>query len=255
MSIKVTFVFGLLLASGWTQEPIVEAENVSDPVKEASVKGKSEVISGNEKTDEKNFNKDVDEKVEKTENGVKASAKASASFYFNFEEFIAKLFEALEQNKDENSDEEENNKKDEIIEEGENNVENNPAEETRSPCNFCFNVHARSSASASARSTFFLNYNFSNPKRDEENNEVENTEGPRESVEENRENISNQADQNRVEEDEKTSDAELIKVPEHCNQQNGEGKEPSVDKPLNDEPLVDESLNDEDKTQVKEVEQ
>jgi len=245
MSIKVTFVFGLLLASGWTQEPIVEAENFSDPVKEASVEGKSEVISGNEKTDDKNFNKDVDEKVEKTENGVKASAKASASFNFNFEEFIAKLSEALEQNKDENNDEEENNKEDEINEEGENNVENNPAEEARSPCNFYFDVHARSSASASARSTSLFNYNIYEPKKDGENNEVENAEEPQESVNENSENVSNQEDQNKVEENEQTSDVELIEVPEYCNQQNGEGKEPSLEEPLKTE----------DETQVEEVEQ
>ena len=81
MSIKINFVFGLLLASGWTQEPIVEAENVSDSVEEASVEGKSEVISGNERTDDKNFNKKVDEIVEKTENGVKASGIYFVYYY------------------------------------------------------------------------------------------------------------------------------------------------------------------------------
>jgi len=242
MSMKVTFVFGLLLASGWTQEPIVEAENVSDSVKEAFVEGKSEVISGNEKTDDKNLNKEVDEKVEKTENGVKASAKASASFSFNFEEFIAKLFEALEKNKDENNDEEEKKKEEDNIEEGENNVKKNPAEEMRSPCNYCYNVHARSLASASSSSSFY--YNFYEPKKADKNNEVENAEEQQENVGENSENINNRADQNKVQEDEQTSDVEPIRVTEHCNQQNGEDKEPSVDEPLKTE----------DETQVEEVE-
>jgi len=76
MSIKLTFVFGLLLASGWTQEQILELENVSEPekvkepVKEASNEANAEVNLADEKIDDDKLYKDVDENVEKTENGV-----------------------------------------------------------------------------------------------------------------------------------------------------------------------------------------
>merc|ERR1712013_474609 len=94
MNIKFTFVFGLLLASGWTQEQVLESEinqkpeeisepeKVLEPVKEAFVDAKAEVNLGNEKIQDK-LNKEVNENVEKTDNGVDASANASASFNFN----------------------------------------------------------------------------------------------------------------------------------------------------------------------------
>jgi len=109
MSIKLTFVFGLLLASGWTQEQVsepekvLEPENVLEPIKEASVEALAEVNLGDEKIEDDKLNKEVDENVEKTENGLKVSASASSSFNFNFEEFIAKLFEAFQQNKENNN--------------------------------------------------------------------------------------------------------------------------------------------------------
>jgi len=111
MSIKLTFVFGLLLASGWTQDQVLEPKkisepgNVSEPVKisepieEASVEAKAEVNLGNEKIEDGKLNKEVDKNVEKIGNGVKASASASSSFNFNFEEFLEKLLEVFEQNK------------------------------------------------------------------------------------------------------------------------------------------------------------
>ena len=86
MSIKLTFVFGLLLASGWTQEQVLESEinqkpeeisepeKVLEPVKEAFVEAKAEVNLGNKKIQDK-LNKEVDENVEKTDNGVEASGK------------------------------------------------------------------------------------------------------------------------------------------------------------------------------------
>jgi len=115
MIIKLTFVFGLLLASGWTQEQVLEPEkvlepeNILEPIKEASVKAVAEVNLGNEKIEDDKLNKEVDENVEQTKNGVKASASASSSFSFNFEEFIAKLFEAFEQNKENNNEGENSN--------------------------------------------------------------------------------------------------------------------------------------------------
>ena len=80
MSIKLTFVFGLLLASGWTQEQVLEPENVSEPkkvkepVKEASNEANAEVNFWDEKIDDDKLNKNFDEN-KKTENGVKASGK------------------------------------------------------------------------------------------------------------------------------------------------------------------------------------
>jgi len=252
MSIKLTFVFGLLLASGWTQEQVLEPEKVSEPekvkepVKEASYEANAEVKFGDEKIDDDKLNKNVDEN-KKTENGVKASAKASASFSFNFEELLAKWFEACKQDKEIVKNE--NNNENKNKEEGENikQSEETPSQDVKSPFIYSYNVHARASASSSASSSSSYYYNFYEPKKVEENSEDENTEEPQENVEENSENISNQADQNKVQEDEQTSDVELIEVPEHCNRQNGE---PSVE-----ELIVDGALKIEDDTQVEEVDQ
>jgi len=161
MSVKLTFVFGLLLASGHTQEQTVKSENVSElennselkkvlePVIEASVEAKAEIKLDNLKIDDGNLNKKDDENVEKNKSGVKASASAAASLNFNFEEFLAKLFEAVQQNEKINkeqsySEDVENN------EEVKNNLPNeeNPEEDVKSPFNYYFNVHATSSASA-----------------------------------------------------------------------------------------------------------
>ena len=81
MSIKLIFVFGLLLASGWTQEEVLEPDKVSELVKESSVNAKAEVNLGNENIDDENLNKDVDENVEKTENGVKASGISKLNIF------------------------------------------------------------------------------------------------------------------------------------------------------------------------------
>jgi len=251
MSVKLTFVFGLLLASGCTQEQTVEPENVlelennselekvSEPVKEASVVAKA-VVNLDDLNDD-NLNKKIDENVEKTENSVKASARASASFNFNFEEFIAKLFEAFKQNKEtkENDKDEENNK------EVENNLPNEEKvseEDVKSPSIYCSNVHARSSAFASARSTssFYFDY----PKH-EENNE----DGITKVQEELQENVEVNNEGANVEEksenEEQLSDAEIVEVEEHCGQQNSKEKEPSVD----------DLIKTEDETKVEEVEQ
>ena len=81
MSIKLTFVFGLLLASGWTQEQVSEPENVLEPIKEASVEALAEVNLGDEKIEDDKLNKEVDENVEKTENGVKASGISKLNIF------------------------------------------------------------------------------------------------------------------------------------------------------------------------------
>jgi len=81
MSIKLTFVFGLLLAPGLTQEQVLEpeklseAEKVLEPVNEASIEAKAEVNFGGAELNDDKLNKEVDENVEKNENGVKASGK------------------------------------------------------------------------------------------------------------------------------------------------------------------------------------
>jgi len=220
MSINITFVFGLLLASGWTQEQVLEPEKVSEPengsesVKEASVDAKAEVNLGNKKVQDK-LNKEVDENVEKTQNGVKASASASSSFNFNFEEFIAKLFEAVQQNKENNNEGESKNAEDVNAESKENK-----AEDMKSP----FRVYARASTSAS--SSFY--YKFDGAK---DENDVQ-------------EELNENAEENELPSEEKSE------VKEHCNEQNSEEKKPLADKPLvdvplNDVPLVNESLADE----------
>ena len=87
MSIKLTFVFGLLLASGWSQENISEPEQVSEadkvaevekvtePTKEASAE--AEVNLGDVKISDENVNKEVAEDIENTDSRVKASGKDS----------------------------------------------------------------------------------------------------------------------------------------------------------------------------------
>ena len=108
----------------------------------------------------------------------------------------------------------------------------NSAEEMKSPCNYYFNVYARSSSSArssataSASSAFY--FNFYHPKEDEGNGEDANAEEPQEN-----------------DDGEQPFDVENIEVPEHCNQQNIEDKKTSLE----------EQLKTEDETQVEEVEQ
>merc|ERR1719354_383734 len=255
MSIKLTFVFGLLLASGWTQEQVLESEINQEPekvlelVKEAFVKAKAGVNLGNKKIQDK-LNKEVDENVEKTDNGVEASANASASFNFNFEELIVKLFEAVQQNKENDKDEnndEEINKKEEDNKEAEDNVqsEENTAEKMKSPFINSYNVHARASASASSSSSSSSSFyfNFYDPKEGDEGENAEiqdkNTEAPQEN-----DNIVEDSQEN-FEENEQPIDVENDEVPEHCNQQN------SIDKEL----VIEEPLKPEGETQVEEVEQ
>ena len=66
MSIKLIFVFGLLLASGWTQKQVLEPESVSEPekvkepVKKASNEANAEVNFGDEKIDDDELNKNFD---------------------------------------------------------------------------------------------------------------------------------------------------------------------------------------------------
>merc|ERR1719376_1498334 len=100
MSIKLTFVFGLLLASGWSQENISEPEQVSeaDKVTEPTKEASAEVNLGDVKISDENVNKEVAEDIENTDSRVKASASASASF--NFEEFLAKWLQSIQQNKE-----------------------------------------------------------------------------------------------------------------------------------------------------------
>jgi len=251
MNIKFLFVLGFLSISVFAEEQIVEPEKPSQPEKvsekEALAEVKAEVNFGDVKKDDKSVNKEVVENVENTDNGIKASASASASFNFNFKAFLAKWLQDCKQKK-ENNDEgesnetnvEEENKEAEKNKEAENNQEaeekaqskENSAEEMKSPCNYYFNVHARSSSSArssataSASSAFY--FNFYHPKEDKENGEDANAEEPKES-----------------DDGEQPFDMENIEVAEHCNQQNIE----------DNQPLDDEPLKTEDETQVEEVEQ
>ena len=87
MSIKLTFVFGLLLASGWAQENISEPEQVlepekvaepeivTEPAEEASVEAKADVDLGDSIVEGDNMKRNIDENVENTDNDVKASGK------------------------------------------------------------------------------------------------------------------------------------------------------------------------------------
>jgi len=114
MSIKFVFVIGFLLVSAFAEEQTVEPEKpsqsekiskpeqVSEPEKEASAEAKVEVNLGDVKINDENINKEVVEDIVNTDNGVKASASASTSFSFNFEEFLAKWFEACQRNKESN---------------------------------------------------------------------------------------------------------------------------------------------------------
>jgi len=108
MSIKFVFVIGFLLVSAFAEEQTVEPEKLSQqeklskPEKEASAEAKVEVNLGDVKMNEENVNKEVVEHIVNTDNGVKASASASTSFSFNFEEFLAKWFEACQRNKESN---------------------------------------------------------------------------------------------------------------------------------------------------------
>jgi len=171
------------------------------------------------KNNDKNLNKKVDEKVEKTENVVKASASASSSFNFNFKEFLAKIFEAIQQNKDkeeENNKEKSNSKKAENNKEVEKNSQNeeNPEKGVKFPFNYYFNVHARSSASASASSSSSFYYNYA---KDNKYNEDEITgvrKEPQENVEVNNEDTNVEE---KSENDEQSLDAENVKVKKHCN--------------------------------------
>jgi len=247
MSFKLTFIFGLLLASGWTQEQVLEPEKVLEPENVSEpVKAKAEVKLDDLEIDNENLNKKVDEKVEKTGNDVKASARASSSFNFNFEELLAKLFKAVQQNKETNKEQldSENAVNNEEVE---NNLPNkeNPEEDVKFPFNYYFNVHARPSASAKSTSSFYFDY----PK-DEENNEDGITkvqEEPQENVEVNNEGANVEE---KSENEEQLSDAENVKVEEHCNQQNSKNKELLVNKPS-----VEEPIKTEDETQVEEKEQ
>jgi len=272
MSIKLTFVFGLLLASGWTQEQILEPEKLLEPekvsepekvlvhVKESSVDAKAEVNLGNEKTDDENMNKDVDENVMKNENGIKASASASAKFNFNFEEFIAKLFEAFEQNKENNNEgksnenkinEEVENKKEEKNKEAEDNVQSaeNEVKDEKSPFINSYNVHARASASSSSSSSSSFYFNFNDPLEDKKSNENENAEIQDENTGAPQENDDIVDDlQENFGENEQPIDVENVEVPDHCNQQNSKHKEPLVEEPLK-------TKESEDETKVEEVEQ
>jgi len=274
MSIKLTFVFGLLLASGWTQDQVLELKkvsepgNVSEPVKisrlieEASVEAKAETKLGNEKIEVGKLNKEVDENVEKTENGVKASASASVSF--NFEEFLAKWLQDCKQNKENNNEGESN--ENEINEEIENEKkeknkvaedkaqsEENQVEDVKSPFIYTYNVHARASASGSSSSSSSSSFyfNFNDPLEDGESNENKNAEIQDENAEAPQESDDVADDlQKNFEENEQPIDVENVEVPEHCNQQNSENKEPLVE-----QPLVEQPLQPEDETQVEEVEQ
>jgi len=256
MNIKYLFVLGFLSISVFAEEQIVEPEKPSQPEKvsekEALPEVKAEVNFEDAEKNDEIINKEVVENVENTDNGVKASASATASFNFNFEEFLAKWLQDCKQKK-ENNDEgegnetnvEEKNKEAEKNKGAENNQEaehnaqseENSAEEMKSPCNYYFDVHARSSSSArssataSASSAFY--FNFYHPKEDEGNGKDANAEEPKEN-----------------DDGEQPFDVENIEVPEHCNQQNSEDKEP-----LNEELLDDEPLKTEDETQVEEVEQ
>jgi len=268
MSIKLTFVFGLLLASGWTQEQVLEpekvleSENVSESIKEASVEAIAEVNLGDEKIEDDKLNKEVDENVEKTENGVKASASASVSF--NFEEFLAKWLQDCKQNKENNNEGESN--ENEINEEIENEKkeknkvaedkaqsEENQVEDVKSPFIYTYNVHARASASGSSSSSSSSSFyfNFNDPLEDGESNENKNAEIQDENAEAPQESDDVADDlQKNFEENEQPIDVENVEVPEHCNQQNSKDKEPVIE-----EPLVKEPLKTEDETQVEEVEQ
>jgi len=264
MSIKFILVLGFLLVSAFAEEQNVEPEKSTQPgeileqEKEAIAEAKAEVNFGNLKKDDESLNKEVVEKIENVDNGVKASAKASASFNFNFEELIAKLFEACKQNKEndkvENNDEgksneneineEIENKKEEDNEEAEDNKqseENSAEENEKSPFINSYNVHARASAlassSSSSSSSFF--FNLYDPKEEKEGDEGENTEKPQEN------NADDDESQEIVEKFEQPIDVENVEVPDHCNQQNSGDKKPSLEEPLKPE----------EETQVEEVEQ
>jgi len=261
MSIKFILVLGFLLVSAFAEEQNVEPEKSTQPgeileqEKEAIAEAKAEVNFGNLKKDDESLNKEVVEKIENVDNGVKASAKASACFNFNFEEFIAKLFEAFQQNKEndkvENNDdgksneneinEEIENKKKEDNEEAEDNrqSEENPAEDVKSPFIYSHNVHARASASASSSSSSSFYFNFYDPKEEKEGDEGENKEKPQEN------NADDDESQEIVEKFEQPIDVENVEVPDHCNQQNSGDKKPSLEEPLKPE----------EETQVEEVEQ
>jgi len=270
MSIKFIIVLGFLLVSAFAEEQNVEPAKSSHPgeileqEKEAIAEAKAEVNFGDLKKDGKNLNKEVVEKIENVDNGVKASAKASASFNFNFEKLIAKLFEAFQQNKEndkvENNDEgksaeneineEIENKKEEDNEEAEDNKqsEENPVEDDKSPFICSYNVHARASASASSSSSSSssFNFNFYDPKEEKEGDENENEEIQDENTDAPQDNDSVVDDlQENFEENEQPIDVENVEVPEHCNQQKSEDKEPVIEEPLKPE----------EETQVEEVEQ
>jgi len=235
MNIKFLFVLCFLSISVFAEEQIVEPEKPSQPEKvsekEALAEVKAEVNFGDVKKDDENINKEVVENVENTDNGIKASASASASFNFNFKAFLAKWLQDCKQkkvNNDEGESNENNVEEEKKIQEKNKEAENNQeaedsaqndedsAEEMMSPCNYYFNVHAsssssaRSSATASSSSTFY--FNFYHPKEDKEKGEDANAEEPKE---------NDDGDQ--------PFDVANIEVPEHCNQQNSEDKEPSVD--------------------------
>jgi len=116
-------------------------------------------------------------------------------------------------------------------------TENSAEVDKKSPFINSYNVHARASASASssssASSSFY--FNFYDPKKEKES---ENTEKPQE-------NNDDDESQKFVEEVEQPISVENVEVPENCNQQNTENKEPVVKQPIKPE----------DKTQVEEVEQ
>jgi len=262
MSIKFIFVLGFLLVSAFAEQQNVEPEKSSQPEKvskpeieskpekEALAEAKAEVNFGDVKKDDESVNKEAVENIENADNGVKASASASASFNLNFEELIAKLFEAVQQNKENDKDEnndEEINKKEEDNKEAEDNVqsEENPAEKMKSPFINSYNVHARASASASssssASSSFY--FNFYDPKEGDEGENAEiqdkNTGAPQEN-----DNIVEDSQEN-FEKVEQPIDVENDEVPEHCNQQNSKDKELVIEEPLKPE----------GETQVEEVEQ
>jgi len=195
MSVKYILVFGFLFVSAFAEEQIVKPKKSSqpgkvlEPNKEAIAEVKAEVNFKDVKKDDESFNNEVVKKIENADNSVKASASSSASFNFNFEEFIAKLFQAFQQNKENNRDEnndEEINKKGEENEEAEDKAqsEENQAEKMKSPYFYSHNVHARSSASASSSSSSSSSFyfNFYDPKEgdESENTEIqdENTEKP-----------------------------------------------------------------------------
>ena len=82
MKIQFLFVFGLILASAWTDENVVGTEKVLEQDKVIGAEVKAKINLGDLKCDDENVDKKVDENVEQSENGVSASGIKQLIIWF-----------------------------------------------------------------------------------------------------------------------------------------------------------------------------